>query len=287
MAPTEIQMVAVEWTTPEQKDWLTNKLPAYEKCASKEASSARRSLANFWPSIYENWEKNWTERKVLWPELDTVAHLTEEQARVYAEALKKRQKVGIFVSLRLLLIRTQQLRTWFSWHSNRSASRKGRAAQTSTRAVRFLRDLLRPRGGRSLTEPEMYSRLYYASRVRPTVEAIIKSRSSTTRGERLTIIRDCTRSAWENEKDEQVIADVKASLAKVSQISTAGSGDGELEDEEKDTQTEETLIEYVLLFNTPMSIVNNLALERKRTYLPYSRQFWSSLHIKLPFHSRC
>ncbi|KAJ8580180.1 hypothetical protein M405DRAFT_869666 [Rhizopogon salebrosus TDB-379] len=228
MAPTEIQMVAVEWTTPEQKDWLTNKLPAYEKCASKEASSARRSLANFWPSIYENWEKNWTERKVLWPELDTVAHLTEEQAQVYAEALKKRQK---------------QLRTWFSWHSNRSASRKGRAAQTSTRAVRFLRDLLRPRGGRSLTEPEMYSRLYYASRVRPTVEAIIKSCSSTTRGERLTIIRDCTRSAWENEKDEQVIADVKASLAKVSQISTAGSGDGELEDEENDTQTEETLIE--------------------------------------------
>jgi hypothetical protein len=282
-------MVAVEWTTSEQKDWLMKLLPAYEKCASKEGSSTRCNFANFWPSIYENWEKDWTERKVLWPELDTSAQLTEEQKQVYAKALKKRQKVRIFISLERLLIRTQQLRTWFSWHSNRSASRKGRATQTSTRAVQFLRDLLRPRGGRSLTEPEMYSRLYYATRVRPTVEAIIKSRSSTTKGERLTVIRDCTRNAWENEKDEQIIADVKARLARVSQAAAPESGDraeSEFEDEEKDTQTDEALIEYVLLFNTLMSAANNPASEHKRTYLLYSHQFWSSLRVKQHSHSQ-
>jgi hypothetical protein len=43
--------------------------------------------------MYENWEKDWTERKVLWPELDTSAQLIEEQRQVYAKALKKRQKV--------------------------------------------------------------------------------------------------------------------------------------------------------------------------------------------------
>jgi hypothetical protein len=104
----------------------------------------------------------------------------------------------------------------------------------------------------------MYSRLYYATRVRPTVEAIIKSRPSTTKGERLTVIRDCTRNAWENEKDERIIADVKARLARASQAAAPEGGDhaeSEFEDEEKDTQTDEALIEYVLLFNTLMSAV--------------------------------
>lgn len=136
---------------------------------------------------------------------------------------------------------------WVSWHSNQS---KGRVTQSSSKATRFLKELLRPRGGRALTEAEMYSRHYYSQCIRPSVEALIKQRNSTTRGERLTIIRDCTRQCWERESDEDIVADVKAKMVDAAPKSRKKTKKGvsdndvdeKLEDEDEDL-TEEEMIE--------------------------------------------
>ncbi|KAG2121109.1 hypothetical protein DEU56DRAFT_918347 [Suillus clintonianus] len=168
-------MVTTEWTSKEQKEWLTSHLPGYSKCSSK------ASYAKFWPPVYEQWEEKWPIHKELWPDLPEDEALNAVQSDIMGKAVKKRQK---------------QLRTWVSWHSARSASRKGRAAQSSVRATRLLKDLLQPRGARALSEAEMYSRLYYKTSICPSVEAAISERGSTTQGERLTIVRDMARQCW-------------------------------------------------------------------------------------------
>jgi hypothetical protein len=137
----------------------------------------------------------------------------------------------------------QQLCTWVSWHSNQS---KGRVTQSSSKATRFLKELLQSHGGRTLTEAEMYSRHYYTQCIRPSVEALIKQRNSTTRGERLTIIRDCTRQCWEKESNKDIIADIKAKMvaAKSNKKTKKGVSDEDerLDDEDEDL-TEEEMIE--------------------------------------------
>lgn len=120
------------------------------------------------------------------------------------------------------------------WHSNTTNSRKGRKAQSTTKAARTLNDLLRSRGGRKLTEAEMYSKLYFAQCVRPLVIETNLERNPQTRGEKLAIIRECTKAAWENEKDATVIAEVKCKLKE------SATGNGEKEAEEL---TEEEILE--------------------------------------------
>ncbi|KAG1780042.1 hypothetical protein EV702DRAFT_1043405 [Suillus placidus] len=146
----ERKMVASEWTSKEQKEWLIAQLPGYQKCSTKS------SYAKFWPPIYEQWEQQWPIYKELWPELPDEDGLNAVQLAMKGKAVKRRQK---------------QLCTWMSWHSGNSTSRKGRVAQSSARATCLLKDLLQPRGSRALTEAEMYSRLYYKTNIHPTVEA--------------------------------------------------------------------------------------------------------------------
>jgi len=147
----------------------------------------------------------------------------------------------------------KQLRTWMSWHSGNSASRKGRVAQSSTRATHLLKDLLQPRGARALSEAEMYSRLYYKTNIRLTVEAAVSERGSTT-GERLTIVREVTHQCWEREADETIIADIKARMKakKKSRKANTDADDEDAEaledeDEEEQSPTTEDMLEYVLL----------------------------------------
>ncbi|KAG0698530.1 hypothetical protein DFH29DRAFT_1002772 [Suillus ampliporus] len=245
-------MVATEWTSKEQKEWLTSHLPGYSKCSSK------ASYAKFWPPVYEQWEEKWPIRKELWPDLPQDEALNAVQLDIMGKAVKKRQK---------------QLRMWVSWHSARSASHKGRATQSSVRATRILKDLLQPRGARALSEAEMYSRLYYKTSIRPSVEAAISECGSTTRGERLTIVRDMARQCWEREADATIIADVKARM-KAKKKSKKSNEDSEDDDEalEDYNEEEELTTEDVLetqenlpaIFNT---ILMYLAQRTKFSFL--------------------
>ncbi|KAG2111878.1 hypothetical protein BD769DRAFT_1674265 [Suillus cothurnatus] len=243
----ERKMVASEWTSKEQKEWLTAQLPGYQKCSTKS------SYAKFWPPIYEQWEQQWPIYKELWPELPDEDGLNAVQSAAKGKAVKRRQK---------------QLRTWMLWHSGNSASRKGRVAQSSTRATRLLKDLLQPRGARALSEAEMYSRLYYKTNIHPTVEAAVSERGSTTRGERLTIVREVTRQCWEREADETIIADVKARMKakKKSRKANTDADDEDAEaledeDEEEQSPTTEDMLEaqenLPAIFNTILTYLEH------------------------------
>jgi hypothetical protein len=81
-------MVAAEWTTDDQKEWLTAQLPAYAKCTS------RASFSKFWPPVYEKWDEQWPEHVKLWPDMPKDQKLTDEQMAILGQALKARQKVS-------------------------------------------------------------------------------------------------------------------------------------------------------------------------------------------------
>ncbi|KAG1853637.1 hypothetical protein F4604DRAFT_1933026 [Suillus subluteus] len=227
-------MVASEWTSKEQKEWLHTYLPGYLRCSTK------ASYAKFWPPIYKQWEQRWPICQELWPDLPEDETLNAAQSDMKGKAVKKCQK---------------QLQMWMSWHSGRSASRKGREAQSSTKATCLLRDLLRPQGARALSEAEMYSQLYYKTSIHPAVEAVISERGSTTRGERLMIVRDMTHQCWEQEMDKTIIADVKARMKAKKKLKRLNEEDGEDdevpededEDEDEDELTTVDMLEYVSL----------------------------------------
>ena len=80
-------MAPVSWTTDKQKEWLIQQLPEYQKC------SDAGSFSKFWPSLYEEFHKQWPEEKVLWL-MNTPAVLTDIQKRQLGEALHKCQKVS-------------------------------------------------------------------------------------------------------------------------------------------------------------------------------------------------
>ena len=123
------------------------------------------------------------------------------------------------------------------WHSN-GTGRKGRKAQSTTKAACILNDLLRTNGGRKLSEAEMYSRLYFSQRVRPLVAEANLKRNPQTRGEKLAIIRECTKVAWESETDATIIAEVKHKLQE------------KVADKETEELTEEEMLELVTGFVT-------------------------------------
>lgn len=88
-------MVATEWTSKEQKEWLTAQLPEYEKCSS---------YTKFWPPIYEQWEQQWPIYKELWPELPDEDDLNAVQAAAKGKAVGRRQKVMSLVNCELEIL---------------------------------------------------------------------------------------------------------------------------------------------------------------------------------------
>lgn len=91
-------MVASEWTSKEQKEWLTARLPGYQKCSTKS------SYAKFWPPIYEQWEQKWPIYKELWPELPDEDGLNAVQSAAKGKAVKRRQKVMSLVNCELEIL---------------------------------------------------------------------------------------------------------------------------------------------------------------------------------------
>ncbi|KAG1883670.1 hypothetical protein F4604DRAFT_1677415 [Suillus subluteus] len=81
------RMVATEWTSKEQKEWLTSHLPSYSKCSTK------ASYAKFWPPVYEQWEQKWPTCRELWPDLPEDEVLSVVQSDIMGKAFKKHQKV--------------------------------------------------------------------------------------------------------------------------------------------------------------------------------------------------
>lgn len=72
-----------------------------------------------------------------------------------------------------------------------------------------------PTKRRRLQETEMYSKLYYESRVEPAVREHLKTSDSDVAG--LSIIRKVTKQVWEGENAETK-AEVAAKVAKAQEV---------------------------------------------------------------------
>lgn len=82
-----------------------------------------------------------------------------------------------------------------NWYNNLNGQKSRKAASGHVKL-----DILRPRGRRALQAIEIYSRKYYAERVKPLVEAAkCNLDGKATRSERMKIVRDCLKEAYKNE----------------------------------------------------------------------------------------
>ena len=165
----------------------------------------------------------------------------------------------------------QQLHMWMGWHLNKT-SHKGHKVQSTTKAARTLNDLLQSRGGRKLTEAEMYSRLYFLQCVRPLVTETNLKCNPQTRGEKLAIICKCTKIAWENKNDAAIIAKVKCKLEQ------RATGNGEKEVEEL---TEEEILEWVAAFCDRCSCTYYFQGAGESTSHVYCDFYWTVTHLWL------
>lgn len=86
----------------------------------------------------------------------------------------------------------------YNWYNNLHGQKARRAA-----SGRLKLDILRPRGRRALQATEIYSRKYYAERVKPLVQAAKRDLGrKATRAEGMKIVRDCIKEAYKNESRE-------------------------------------------------------------------------------------
>jgi hypothetical protein len=142
------------WTTAEQREWLTEKLPSYK------ASRNSQVPADIWPSIFEGWFQKWA-----------LGEPDASEVNIAAEVrLKNKKKVSVLLQMRVNTHfgsrNVQQIREWFKNHSRSSASSGPNAGR------RPVLDL----GGkktkaRKLTVFQAYSKLYYESKVKDAVQA--------------------------------------------------------------------------------------------------------------------
>lgn len=102
----------------------------------------------------------------------------------------------------------QQLKTWFRWR----ATTKGRTHEKKN--PKAILELFGASRTRTLQQSEMYSKLYWG-KIKPKVQEEIDEARTTTRGEKLNIVKRVTKDMWDAESEE-VKAVVITKLAQVT-----------------------------------------------------------------------
>jgi hypothetical protein len=131
----------VEWTTHEQKAFLTEELVTFKQIGG-------RRYTKRWTTLYQKWFQRWPERSILLPDLPEDAALTAEQKNNITEAVLQRQ---------------EQLRRWMHWHAGAG---QNRAANNKT--VKIINELLRPKT-RTKKPWEVYSNMFFKTRIQPEI----------------------------------------------------------------------------------------------------------------------
>ncbi|KAF5379794.1 hypothetical protein D9615_005662 [Tricholomella constricta] len=175
-------MPQVRWATPDQHEFLVQCLPRYLEVQKT------GDFTVFWADTYEDWEREFPEGQVLFPDRAVLDDSPEER-----EALTSAIKT-----------RHTQLQTWYRW---RSSAPKARSLKRRDKAFGSLFSHTR-----LPTRSEIYSKLYYTERIRDEVQSAIRKAKATTRGEKLVLTTQVTRRLWEAEEDEEVKAKVEAML---------------------------------------------------------------------------
>ncbi|KIJ57984.1 hypothetical protein HYDPIDRAFT_34617, partial [Hydnomerulius pinastri MD-312] len=163
--------------TGEPLAWLEKKEAEHRELLESKAYS------KFWPILFEQWFKDFPERKEMFPDVPEEVDLTEEQGRALGEAINKRQR---------------KLQAWFRWRGN--PTRVSRAA--NRHHPDLLTAITTSKPTRTRTKVELYSEMFYQDRVKPLVEAEAAAGKLNAPGAKLVAARTLCRDLLENEEEE-------------------------------------------------------------------------------------
>ena len=161
-----------EWTTKQQKAWLLDELASFKRLGG-------RRYAQQWPNLYNRWFRMWPEHPLVLPNVSLDATLTEEQTNTLATAITQRQS---------------QLRRWLQWHAGAGTNRSA-----NNKTAKIIKNMLKPKT-RSRKPLEIYSKLYFKTRIQPHI----------TSGMTIADITKKTQELYENES-----AEIKEEIRKI------------------------------------------------------------------------
>lgn len=184
-----------EWTTEVQKKFLQEELKTFKAIGGK-------NYMQHWPALYQRWFENWPEPFANG--MTTSSILTSEQQAARATAIERRQV---------------QVRHWMFWHAGAGESHSANAKTT-----RIMNDLLKPKK-RSKQPCEVYSNLYYESRIRPNIK----------KGMSITELKKTIRETFNSETPE-IKEEIHSKVKEMNRGSQKKSGDGEKSDPEGETE---------------------------------------------------
>lgn len=87
-------MSANTWTTPDQRDFLSERWPEYWQI---HASGGAR-YEDFWARLMQDWFTTFPELKILFPDVDNENILTPEERIKLSSAVKARVNVSFILS---------------------------------------------------------------------------------------------------------------------------------------------------------------------------------------------
>ncbi|KAF8129000.1 hypothetical protein EV363DRAFT_1169520 [Boletus edulis] len=180
-------MPGAKWTTIEQEAWLSAYYEEhYVPCMPS------RNYTDFKPVFHEAWFKFWPERAVFRKKLglDPSQPLTPAQESELGDAIE---------------VCKEQLIVWMRWRANKSRREREGA---KTKPFLSLQSLItKPKTTRKLTEEEVFSKLFYDTRIKSVFEDECK-KQGLERGDkkaRMELRRKLTKEGWQAaSQDEEV-----------------------------------------------------------------------------------
>ncbi|KAG2122217.1 hypothetical protein DEU56DRAFT_76751 [Suillus clintonianus] len=197
-------MAPPKWTSVEQEAWLQ---PWYEKFKVKQ-SEKHKNYKNFFADLNEQWFEEFPEpRPSHITQVGPLTLIEEAEMGVACDA-RKAVSIGPLGNEQTtqLIHATKKLSTRFK--NSLGSSKTGRKAKADTTnvidaVIRSITECEKPT--RMLQEQEAYSKLFYTTRVQPTVKESLKAvqeHRTLTNGERVALVKKETAALYAQESPD-------------------------------------------------------------------------------------
>lgn len=194
---------APRWTNDAQLAFLEARVERFIQ-----GQSNHKELSHFWSDLHAQWFTEFPEEKVvLGEDAPAVKMLSQDDQVKVQNAIKNRKAVGqsLFTinAHSMLIYRKQQLNTWFYNNTNKNRN----VSKAISPAVA---ELLHRPAQRAMRKTDAFSKLFYATLVKPQVDELIAGKNLDNT-ERLRIVKTQIRTAYDAALPE-VIAQVEAEV---------------------------------------------------------------------------
>ncbi|KAG2128729.1 hypothetical protein DEU56DRAFT_915399 [Suillus clintonianus] len=242
------------WTSQEAQEFVNTFYSRYQVC------QATKDYSTFWPPFFEAWNEKYPERLVVFPDIPLDQDLDIEQKDIVKDAYQLRKDKLV-----------NKLRNdWGTSKASRKA--KNHREKVGIDAAASILAARQTKGMRSLSVYEAYSKLYYASCIKPVVDAEMQMLKRAKCGDlqpndgeneygkdvegndvsqkkcevkRVTVVKRITKEMYEKETDEvkdEVAAYIKQMAEKKTQA--LGTRDAEIDHQKTIDQLVDILTEF-------------------------------------------